>query len=71
MKLIIVFVYLVSYASAGARLSENDRIEQWRQKHVWPPQWQEETEGYKALQRSREAEIMQIPGSNERWENWM
>lgn len=30
-----------------------------------------ETEGYLASQEGREAEIMQLTGSNERWENWM
>lgn len=39
--------------------------------HVWPPKWHMETEGYLASQEGREAEIMQLTGSNERWENWM
>ena len=39
--------------------------------HVWPPKWQDETEGYVESQLGREKEIMELTGSNERWENWM
>ena len=39
--------------------------------HEWPPKWQDETEGYMASQLGREKEIMELTGSNERWENWM
>jgi hypothetical protein len=38
---------------------------------VWPYKWQDETEGYMESQLGREKEIMQLTGSNERWENWM
>lgn len=37
----------------------------------WPFKWQDETEGYMESQLGREKEIMQLTGSNERWENWM
>lgn len=35
------------------------------------PQWQEETEGYLRLMEEREIELMDLPGGDERWENWM
>jgi hypothetical protein len=53
------------------RLSEDERIQQWRERNTWPPQWQEESEGYRANQARREKEIMQLTGAQERWENWM
>ena len=39
--------------------------------NVWPPVWQKETEGYLHTQGEREKEIMELPGADERWENWM
>ena len=38
---------------------------------MWPPVWQKETEGYLHTQQKREKEIMELPGADERWENWM
>eukprot|EP01035_Chromulina_nebulosa_P013971 gene13971-18501_t len=58
-------------AEAG-RLSEQERVDLWHENgNVWPPQWQEDSPEYTAAMRQREAEIMSIPGSDERWENWM
>mmetsp|Transcript_14907 Transcript_14907/g.15625 ORF Transcript_14907/g.15625 Transcript_14907/m.15625 type:complete len:330 (+) Transcript_14907:93-1082(+) len=53
------------------RLSEQERIQYWKEHHTWPPNWQIESEGYKKLMEFREKEIMNLPGSDERWENWM
>lgn len=33
--------------------------------------WQPESEQYKIKMAERERQIMAIPGSDERWENWM
>lgn len=53
-------------------LTETDRIKNWKEKgNVWPPVWHEETAQYKAVMAAREAEIMQLTGGDERWENWM
>lgn len=53
-------------------ISESERVENWHKKHgTWPPNWHEETPRQKAKNAAREVEIMQIPGSQERWENWM
>ena len=41
------------------------------ERNTWPPNWQEESESYHALMEQREAEIMQLTGADERWENWM
>lgn len=62
---------LVIASAIAARLSESERIALWRRTHTWPPNWQPESEGYKRLMEEREKEIMQIPDSAERWENWL
>ena len=57
---------------AVSRPTEQERVALWKEKgNVWPPKWQEESESYKSHQAAREIEIMQLPGSDERWENWM
>ncbi|CAM9380846.1 unnamed protein product, partial [Ectocarpus fasciculatus] len=53
------------------RLTEQERVEQWHQYHTWPPTWQPETEGYRRLMEEREREIMDMTGTDERWENWL
>jgi hypothetical protein len=58
-------------ANLNARFTEEERVVYWKQHHTWPPSRYNESEGYLALQRSREEEIMQLTGGNERWENWM
>lgn len=73
--LIILLILLIETKSAKApkrRLTEAERVEQWRTKYTWPPTWQVESEGYKKLMEDREREIQEtIVESNERWENWM
>lgn len=68
----IATIFLLSPMEVLAgRLSEPERVSQWRQKHTWPPTWQNESEQYKANMAERERRIMAIPGADERWENWM
>lgn len=63
---------LLLAARYHSRPTERERIKLWREGgNEWPPRWQNETEGYLRLMESREAELMAIPGSDERWENWM
>jgi len=55
-----------------ARLSEQERVQQWHDnKNVWPPKWQHETDAMKKVLEKREQDIMNIPYSQERWENWL
>jgi len=67
---LFVFITQICLVLSG-RLSEPERVEYWRNHHTWPPNWQNETTGYKLLMEQREHEIMAIPGADERWENWM
>ena len=67
-------ILLVLLISVTSRPTEAERVELWYQNvKYWPPRWHEHNESaaYKAVQKAREEEIMSIPGSNERWENWM
>jgi hypothetical protein len=68
--LVLLALCGVSTVAAG-RLTEAERVQQWRQTHTWPPTWQKETEQYKSNMAKRERLIQAIPGSDERWENWM
>jgi hypothetical protein len=55
-----------------SQLSENDRVEYWRQTYgQWPYAFHNESEGHAEKNRQRELELMQLPGQRERWENWM
>ena len=58
---------------AQRRLTENERVEKWNSdpRNTWPPTWQPETDAFKAAMAFREEELMMLPGSRERWENWM
>jgi hypothetical protein len=60
-----------TFENACGRFTEHERVQYWKEHHTWPPKWNQESAGYKALMENREREIMQIPGSDERWENWM
>lgn len=81
MSIIGVLQALVTFASicsffgsvdAGPRLTEDERVQQWHQRgNIWPPNWQQEHQGYLDLHAAREEELMLIPGGDERWENWM
>ena len=66
----IFFLSLV-FLQVLSRPTEQERVALWLEKNVWPPNWQEESESYRANKIEREKEIMQIPGADERWENWM
>ena len=72
----MLFVYIVlallhAQLACGAGIPEDERVRRWRRKNTWPPTWQPETEEYRAVMDAREAEIMQLTGADERWENWM
>jgi hypothetical protein len=56
----------------SGRLSESERVAYWyARNNTWPPNWQPETEEYKRNMAIREAELMRLPGADERWENFM
>jgi len=56
-----------------SRPTEQERVALWYESgNTWPPGWQDETEGYRRLMEERDAELIRvIPGSDERWENYM
>lgn len=73
MKLFIALISVlacVPYLSADG-VPEDERVRLWHEKNTWPHQWQPETDAYRAVMDAREAEIMQLTGADERWENWM
>lgn len=54
------------------RPSESERVQLWYDSgNEWPPKWQPASEEFQQRMIEREVEIMDIPGANERWENWM
>lgn len=66
-----LLVVVVVLGLVWGRPTEEERVRLWHEKNVWPPTWQPESPGYRALMESREQEIMQLTGADERWENWM
>lgn len=62
---------LFIFALASAQLSEEERVALWRQKNTWPPSWQPESSQLARHNAERELEIMNLPSSSERWENWI
>lgn len=69
--MLATWVLAQTFLGVDCRFTEPERIRHWKEHHTWPPKWNEESPGYRALMEKREREIMQIPGSDERWENWM
>lgn len=69
---ILLLLVALSVAHAARAPTEEERVKLWHQaKNVWPPNWQEESEGIKKLYDEREKEIMSMTGADERWENWL
>jgi hypothetical protein len=69
-KLLIVTFFVLISCCWG--ISESERVANRHQIYgSWPLNLHDESIGSKELNAAREAEIMAIPGSHERWENWM
>lgn len=67
-----IVLVMVLVLTVNARPSEPERVRLWYEKgNTWPPKWQDETPAMKEVLRRREAEIMQLTGADERWENWL
>ncbi len=62
-----------SQTPPSARPTEEERVRLWYEAgNVWPPEWQDESDGMKRLLAHREVEIQTgILGGDERWENWL
>ena len=69
----VVCVLCVVSPVVFSRMTENERIAAWYAdpSNTWPPTWQNETEAFKEAMAFRESELMMLPGSRERWENFM
>lgn len=71
-SIFFLLLCVINIGQIDARPTEKERVELWHARgNTWPPTWQEETPGYAALMAFRETELMKIPGSDERWENYM
>lgn len=59
-------------ATILARPTEQERVALWHKNgNTWPPTWQEESPKRKEFMDNRDLELQQLPGSLERWENYM
>lgn len=70
-SIVIASCLLAAVVLVSSRPTEQERVRLWHETHTWPPTWNEESPGYRALMENREREIMELTGSDERWENWM
>ena len=68
----IICVSIIA-SSVSARVSEAERIQNWynNPNNTWPPTWQKERPQFTLKMNQREEELQLLPGSNERWENYM
>jgi hypothetical protein len=71
----VAFIFILLLASiahgSSSDIPEDERVRRWHQRNTWPPAWQPESDSYRNVMEGREAEIMQLTGADERWENWM
>lgn len=67
---IVTFLFLMC---VSAIISENERAQRWRENpaNTWPPTWQNNSALFRENMIKREQELQRLPGSNERWENYM
>jgi hypothetical protein len=68
---IVVFCAVLMALASSDGIPEDERVRRWHERNTWPPQWQQDSDAYTSAMNAREAEIMQITGADERWENWM
>jgi len=68
-----VVTTLLTSSVLSIRVSETERIKNWHNnsKNTWPPTWQPERSQFTIKMNQREDELQMLPGSNERWENYM
>lgn len=66
----VLFGFLL--VNAIRKATEQERVEDWyAANNTWPPQWQNERVGFRRAMKERERQLMLLPGSSERWENFM
>jgi hypothetical protein len=61
------FLLGATISTVAGRFTEPERIANWHKHFTWPPNFNVESDGYRALMEQREREIMAIPASDERW----
>jgi hypothetical protein len=73
----LLFLYnpLVIYAKGGKKHrapTEDQRVREWLESNnTWPPRWQNYNQDWRRAMKRKEEELLLLPGSNERWENFM
>lgn len=68
---LLLVIFCAVHTSVCSDIPEPERVRLWHERNTWPPTWQPESESYTAVMAAREAEIMQLTGADERWENFM
>lgn len=68
---VLIYLLFLNGCLVTCRPTEDERVKLWKEKNTWPPNWQEESDHLKEILAKREIEIMNIPGADERWENWL
>ena len=69
--LLLLSITCLVCKTTGDGVPEHERVRLWHERNTWPPTWQPESDSYRRVMEAREAEIMQLTGADERWENWM
>lgn len=71
-KFLVLFAICLLAIRIHGKLSENERAQAWFDVgNSWPPHWQPESARFQEAMDFREADIMLIPGREERWANFL
>jgi predicted PurR-regulated permease PerM len=71
-RILVISVLAIFPSQFFARPSEQERVQLWYEAgNTWPPNWSEEGPVRRKFLEEREKELQRIPGSLERWENYM
>lgn len=72
-SILIVAIFLFCCILGQSRLTEDKRVALWYAKNnTWPPSWNpHESEQFKYAMSLRDRELQLIPGTDERWENYV
>lgn len=68
---LVTFLLSVSLTYSYNRGNENERVAHFFETKTWPPSVVKHSESFDNVMKKRERDIMMLPGSRERWENFM
>lgn len=63
---------LFFFNACSGQMAEEERVRRWHARNdTWPPRWQQERPAFTEAMARRDKELQMIPGSHERWSNYL